>query len=206
MTDETRGTGNRVGAHAAPGTPAESLGTPQPDPGQLRTDIRETRHELGDTGDVLVAKGDMKARAEEGAQRALLTARSKGMEFAGRAKEYVADPANATKVKGAGAAAAGTAVIAVMAQMRRRRNAARPQNTWQKAVAYREVALDSEALGQVTTIARQVLDSDAVHQVTAKAREAAAAPESRPRAQGAATAVGAVFLLMVLRRAARRSV
>jgi hypothetical protein len=117
----------------------------------------------------------------------------------------MSDPANATKVKGGGAAVAGTVVLAVLAQVRRRRNA-RPRTPWEKAVAYRDVALDNEVLDQVTTIARQVLDSDTMHQVTTKAKEAAAAPESKPRAQGAATAVGAIVLLMILRRAARRSV
>lgn len=199
MTDET------VGAHAAPGTPAESLGTPQPDANQLRADIKETRQELGDTVEALAAKADVKTRAEQGAQRALLNARSRGREFADRAREYAADPANAAKVKGAGAAAAGTAVLVILAQARRRRNA-RPQTPWEKAVAYRDIALDGEALGQAATVARQVLDSGAVHQATARAREAAAAPEAKPRAQGAAAAVGAVFLLVVLRRAARRGI
>jgi hypothetical protein len=205
MTDETVGAGNRSSTHAAAGTPAESLGTPQPDAKQLRADIEETRQELGDTVQALAAKADVKTRAEEGAQRAMLTARTRTTELTERAKEYVADPANAAKVKGGGAAVAGTAVLAVLVQVRRRRNA-RPQTPWEKAVAYRDVALDSEALDQFTTIARQVLDSDAVHQVTEKAKEAAARPDSKPRAQGAATAVGAIILLTLLRRATRRSI
>jgi len=205
MTDETVGAGNRASTHAAAGTPAESLGTPQPDAKQLRADIEETRQELGDTVQALAAKADVKTRAEEGAQRALLTARTKTTEYAEQARKYVADPANATKVKGGGAAAAGTVVLAILAEVRRRRNA-RPQTPWEKAVAYRDVALDSEALDQFTAIARQVLDSDAVHQVTEKAKEAAAAPESKPRAQGAAAVVGAVIVFTLLRRAARRSI
>jgi len=205
MTDETVGAGNRSGTHAAAGTPSESLGTPQPDAKQLRADIEETRQELGDTVQALAAKADVKTRAQDGAQQALRTARSRGTEYAEQAKKYVADPANSAKVKGGGAAVAGTAVLAVLVQMRRRRNA-RPQTPWEKAVAYRDVALDSEAVDQITTIAKQVLDSDAVQQVTAKAKEAAAAPESKPRAQGAATVVGAVILLTLLRRAARRNV
>jgi hypothetical protein len=42
------------------------------------------------------------------------------------------------------------------------------------------------------------------NQAMIKARQAAVAPDTKPRMQGAATAVGAILVLVILRSAARR--
>ncbi|MEO5874438.1 MAG: DUF3618 domain-containing protein [Streptosporangiaceae bacterium] len=249
MTNETLGTGGS----RQPKKSADSLGTPQPDAAQLRADIEETRQELGDTVDALAAKADVKARAQDGvdqvkagaqdavdhaktgAQDAAAAAKDKSSEYVERVRLYVVDPDNAAKVKGAGVAAAGTAVIAVLVAVRRRRNA-RPQTPWEKAVAAAfltggqvrdlaveyggqalnsdsvnqvtakaQQALDSDLVNQISTKAQQALDSDAVAQAAAKVREVAAKPDSKPRAQGAAGVVAGLVALAILRRAARRS-
>jgi hypothetical protein len=46
------------------GAPVEAINAPR-DPVQIREDIEATRRELGDTVEALVAKTDVKARAQE---------------------------------------------------------------------------------------------------------------------------------------------
>ncbi|MEO3782656.1 DUF3618 domain-containing protein [Actinocorallia sp. B10E7] len=192
---------------------ATALGT-QEDTGaenvtQLREGIEQTRRELGDTVDALVAKTDVKGRAQERARQAKATARERLQTVRGRAEELgtqarrtVTDPENAPKMKGGAAAAAGVAAagVAVWTWQRRRR---RPRTPWARTVwAVREAA--ARAKGPVGQAVNTIVTSDVTVRTMERARQAAAAPEARPRAEGAGAALGTLLVLTILRRAARR--
>ncbi|WP_106402851.1 DUF3618 domain-containing protein [Actinocorallia populi] len=176
---------------------------------QLREGIEQTRRELGDTVDALVAKTDVKGRAQERARQAkataqerLQTARGRAEELGTQAKATVTAPENAPKVKGGAAAAAGVAAVGAAIWMLQRRRR-RPRTPWDKAVcAMRDAA--ERARGPVGQTVNAIATSDVAVQAAEKARQAAAAPEARPRAEGAGAALGALLVLTILRRAARR--
>lgn len=176
---------------------------------QLREGIEQTRRELGDTVDALVAKTDVKGRAQEKARQAkataqerLQTVRGRAEEIGVQARETVTAPENAPKVKGGAATAAGLAAagVAVWAWRKRRR---RPRTPWDKALwAVRDAA--ERARGPVGQAVTAVATSDVTVRTMEKARQAAAAPEARPRAEGAGATLGTLLVLTILRRAARR--
>lgn len=176
---------------------------------QLREGIEQTRRELGDTVDALVAKTDVKGRAQERARRArsdarerLRNVRDKAGELGVQAREAAIAPEHAAKIRGGGAAAAGLAAAgaAVWAWRRRRR---RPRTPWEKAVRTFRRAVD-DARGPVGQAVETVMTSEVAVRAVEKARQAAAAPEARPRAEGAGAALGTLLVLTILRRAARR--
>jgi len=85
-----------------------------------------------------------------------------------------------------------------------RRRSSRRETRWEKAV---------DALQQASTTSRdragqlggKLKDSDLADQAAGKARQAAAATHARPRVEGAAATIGAVLMLALLKRVARRS-
>jgi len=182
--------------------------------GELREEISQTREDLGQTVEALTSKADVKARVHEKAdevkanaqetvgqvrsstQEGFAAARTRAVRLGSQAKQAAQNPENAGKVKGGGAAAAGTAALgAVVWGVRRRRN--RPKTPWEKT-AY--------ALGQAGGIVRDraaeysgaLLNSDQVAQAAKTGRRAAkkaakqarkAAPEATPRRKGGAVVV-----------------
>jgi len=191
--------------------PADHLTTSsKPEAQQLREDIEYTRQDLGDTVDALAAKADVKSRARERARRARITAQQRMQtaqartgEFREKARKTATDPENTAKMKkGGAAAAAGSVAITGLILARRRRNV--PQLTrWDKA---RLVALQTatQARGRSRELSNAVMANALANQAMIKARQAAGTPDAKPRAQGAATAVGTMLVLVILRRAARR--
>jgi hypothetical protein len=190
--------------------PADHLTSSKPEVQQLREDIEYTRQDLGDTVDALAAKADVKSRARERAQRAkataqqrMQTAQARTGELREKARKTAADPENAAKAKKGGAAvAAGSMAVTALIWARRRRTV--PQLTrWDRA---RLVALQTatQARGRSRELSNAMMANTLANQAMIKAREAKAAPDAKPRAQGAATAVGTMLVLVILRRAARR--
>jgi hypothetical protein len=176
---------------------------------QLREGIEQTRRELGDTVDALVAKTDVKGRAQERARQArtdaqerLKVVRDKAGELGVHAREIAIAPEHAAKVRGGGLAAVGLAAAgaAVWAWRRRRR---RPRTPWEKAVWTVRRAVD-DARGPVGQAVEKAMTSEVAVRTVERARQAAAAPEARPRAEGAGAALGTLLVLTILRRAARR--
>lgn len=216
MTSTPGENGNRpVAAGNTTRSGATALGTQHTGPEgaenvtQLREGIEQTRKDLGDTVDALVAKTDVKGRAQEQvrqvkatAQERLQTARGKAEEIGAQARQTVTDPENTPKVKGGAAAAAGVAAVGVVVwALRRRRN--RPKTQWDKAaLAVREAA--NRARGPVGQTVNAIVTSDVTVRTVEKARQAAAAPEAKPRAEGAGATLGTLLVLTILRRAARR--
>ncbi|GAA0944987.1 DUF3618 domain-containing protein [Actinocorallia libanotica] len=176
---------------------------------ELREDIEQTRRELGDTVDALVAKTDVKGRAQERArqvkvtaQERLQTARGRAEELGTQAKAKAIAPENAPKVRGGAAAAAGVAAVGAALWMLQRRRR-RPKSSWERAVcAVRDAA--ERARGPVGQTVNAIATSDVTVRTVEKARQAAAAPEAKPRAEGAGATLGTLLVLTILRRAARR--
>jgi serine/threonine protein kinase HipA of HipAB toxin-antitoxin module len=108
-------------------------GTPAPSADALTADIERTRQELGETVEALVAKADVKARAQHRAAEVAgdlraraRTAIGKARDGARGAKEKVAEHAPAAQaMRGVRvysiAAAAGTALLLAWLTVRRRR-------------------------------------------------------------------------------------
>jgi hypothetical protein len=108
-------------------------GTPPQSADALTADIERTRQELGETVEALVAKADVKARAQHRAAEVAGSLRGKARTAIGRAR----DGARGVKEKAAGhgpatqamrgvrvysvAAAAGTALLLAWLTVRRRR-------------------------------------------------------------------------------------
>jgi ElaB/YqjD/DUF883 family membrane-anchored ribosome-binding protein len=83
------------------GTGAAPAGPPPDDPQQLRSEIEETRQELGDTVAALAEKTDVKARARDKVAEVRETVTAKRTELVGRARESSPDGASsaATQVR-----------------------------------------------------------------------------------------------------------
>jgi ElaB/YqjD/DUF883 family membrane-anchored ribosome-binding protein len=201
-----------TGGSAASGRPAAGASAYDPDApedlARLREDIEHTRRELGDTVDALVAKTDVRARAQEKARQARATAqeklqnvRDRAEELGTQARQSVTARGNTPGAKGGAVAVAGVAAACAGIWAWRRRR--RPRTPWERALyAARPVALKVyKRLGEMT---RAALNSDPALRAAERARQIAADPETRPRAQGAGAAVGAMVVLTILRRAARR--
>lgn len=156
--------------------------------------------------------------AYQSATEAAGTLRVKGGEAAAKAREVAADPANQPKVKGGAAAGAGTAVLSAVVWAIRRRQA-QPQTSWEKTMATLTQLMDEagQRAGQVaqhpTTVqsltkVKELGETVATHPLTDqaidRAKDVASTPEARLRAQGAAAALGTLFAVVVLKRAARR--
>lgn len=63
MTHDMRRAGSRAGAHVDADTEAAAVGRGAKGPDELRRQIEQTRHELGDTVEELAGKMDVKGRA-----------------------------------------------------------------------------------------------------------------------------------------------
>ncbi|MFD7698490.1 DUF3618 domain-containing protein [Streptomyces caelestis] len=68
MTHEVRRAGSPVGAHVDAGAEASATGRGAKGPDELRRQIEQTRHELGDTVEELAGKMDVRGRARARAE------------------------------------------------------------------------------------------------------------------------------------------
>ncbi|GAA3194296.1 DUF3618 domain-containing protein [Actinocorallia longicatena] len=137
----------------------------------LREEIEQTRGELGDTVEALAAKADVKARAQQTAERlrvnaqaGFATATVRAAEYADRAGQAVRDPRNAGRLKGGGAAMGGAAVLGAAAWAVRRRRARRTrweksadaaQRAFGQAAGYTQAALRGDRAAQAADLSRR---------------------------------------------------
>jgi hypothetical protein len=171
------------------------------------------------------AVGRLAARVQQGVQVVADNSgpfarqtQARAAEAAGKARRFTAShdgPVTARRGGAAAAAAAGTAVVAVWV---RRRRQARRLTRWQSAartaqqagtqirdqvrdkVVDRAAELGTAVAGSDLAAQAAARGQDAAAQVAAGARRAAAAPDTRPRVQGAALATAVLLALAWLRR------
>ncbi|MFB4299675.1 DUF3618 domain-containing protein [Actinomadura sp. NTSP31] len=215
------------------GSPGSGPGADAPE--ELQEQVEHHRRKLGETVEALAAKTDVRTRAKQQAKekaeqvRQLTTAtaqdtvratrdkagqagrqvQAKASEFTARARQTATDPENQPAVRRSAAftAALGAAGgLAVWAWTRRRRRAARPLTRWEKlaTVAQRTGTRMRQQAAESNTVSAA---SAAVASAVGNARKAAASPEFKPRAQGAATATAvlSVWGWRRRRRAVRRT-
>lgn len=191
-----------------------SQAAPSADIGELREQIAKTREDLGDTVASLVAKADVKARAQRRAgqvkadltahaRETIDTARGTVSTLTAKVQQAATSPEGTRKLRRTGVAAAAAGTVAVAAVWVRRRRAARAQTRWHKTLSTGAQA-GAQLRDKATEFGSAVLASDLAATAVERARHSAASPRSAARAQGAVVAAVVVLVAGWLRRRASR--